>query len=187
MAQSDGLSQPSWLNDAFVQKVIKNDLNIEPGQYELKSFVVSNASGKNENYMGQLARAHVVIEREGVSEELSYIIKFPPEDEALMGEFNAFPKEIEMYEKIVPGFEAILKEAGLDVKLGPTCYGIFEEAGKSVIVMEDLVKAKYTVLDRVVGLDATHAKLAVEKLALFHAASIIYYEKVSFTQASLLP
>jgi hypothetical protein len=55
----------------------------------------------------------------------------------------------------------------------------FETEPYEIIVLDDLSGFGYVLKDRKVGIDLEHAKLVLSKLAKFHAASAIQYEKVS--------
>jgi thiamine kinase-like enzyme len=54
----------------------------------------------------------------------------------------------------------------------------FETEPYEIIVLDDLSGSGYVLNDRKVGIDLEHAKLVLCKLAKFHAASAIQYEKV---------
>ena len=46
------------------------------------------------------------------------------------------------------------------------------------IVMDDIGAVGFKTADRMVGLDQAHVDLVLEKLAQFHAASAVHFEKV---------
>lgn len=49
-----------------------------------------------------------------------------------------------------------------------------------VIVLSDLQEEGYRMQNRFEGLDLEHAKITLQKLAQWHAASIYYKEKVGY-------
>ncbi len=55
----------------------------------------------------------------------------------------------------------------------------FETEPYEILVLDDLSGFGYMMKDRKMGIDLEHAKLVLSKLAKFHAASAIQYEKVS--------
>lgn len=82
-------------------------------------------------------------------------------------ESQVFEKEKLMYETILPAIETI---AG--TTFAPKCFYIQEE-GSKLLVFNDLRDLGYTMCDRMKGMDFDHCKLLVEKLAVFHASSMI--------------
>jgi Ecdysteroid kinase-like family len=53
------------------------------------------------------------------------------------------------------------------------------DAPNEVIFLEDLTDQAYAVVDPSVGLNRAQAKQAMEKLAFFHAASVLMLNKVN--------
>lgn len=170
----------TWLNKAFLTKVVQNQFLWDVNEFHVESFDVSRASDKGDNYLGTLLRVKTVIVKGGETLEEFYIVKTSAGDgnmsEAISTLFGAYPKEKEVYGKILPAFEAIWKDVGIDVTFGPKCFGVFEDP-VDIIVLEDLKQGGFTIGNRCVGLDLDHALLAVEKVSKFHAASLIYLEK----------
>ncbi|XP_055691184.1 uncharacterized protein LOC129794457 [Lutzomyia longipalpis] len=110
---------------------------------------------------------------------MALIVKMLPDTE-IMGDltdkFNAFPKEILLYAKIIPALEEIWMKAGYPVEFGPKMYFTAENP-KSVIVMDDLKALGYKMVPRQMGLSLEEGKTVLAKLAKFHAASVIYYDQ----------
>uniref|UniRef100_A0A336MPH4 CSON004997 protein n=1 Tax=Culicoides sonorensis TaxID=179676 RepID=A0A336MPH4_CULSO len=171
-----------WLNRSFLQKIVKNQFSCNENDFTIESFEVSRASGKGDNYLGTLLRVKVVIfqVKDKKTVEQFYIVKTSAGDgnmsEEISSQLNAYPKEMEVYGKILPAFEAIWKEHGIEMTFGPKCFGIFHEP-VDIIVLEDLSQDGFSIGNRCIGLDLNHALLVVEKLAQFHATSVIYSEK----------
>lgn len=55
-----------------------------------------------------------------------------------------------------------------------------------LILMEDLNLGGYKAANRLVGLDYDHVKLTIAKLAKFHAASVVYVEKVRLSKFGVI-
>lgn len=124
-----------------------------------------------------MIRSTIVIEVNNERQSLSYIVKCflsSVYDEALTRESDAFPKEMKMYSEILPQFEKIYEEAGIEIKFGPKCFLVANEPCE-LIVMEDLVD--FSMVDRKKGFDEDHVKLGLDWMAKFHAASFLYCEK----------
>lgn len=101
----------------------------------------------------------------------------PPNDPQaeLKKSMAAFPKEVEMYEKLVPQFEQAFHEIGVDTEFSPKCWKTMNDP--QLLIMEDLTTRKFKNIDRLKGMDMEHTKLVLTKLAQFHAASACIYEK----------
>lgn len=179
-ADDSTLPAVSWLNDHFLKQFIEKGLYYQPDEFVLQKFEASYASKKPDNYMGVLVRVKLTIGKIGTEEEkeLQLVFKTNPDEETLAEDFSAFPKEVEMYQTLLPAFEGLLKEAGVEVQLAPSCYGVHQENERTIIAMEDLKQDGFTMLDRVAMLDLDHGLLVVERLAQLHAASVLYKEQV---------
>lgn len=167
----------SKLNKDFFKTVVHNHKKWQLTDFEIESVDLTNASG--DGYVGVLLRAKVIVKRNSTKEMYSYIIKAPTggvldeESAKMLGDAD---KELKMYSKIVPAFESIWKRAGENINFIPTCYGVFHNP-MTCIVMKDLSAEKYIVKSKPKGLDLTHALLVMERIAKFHAASVIYQQE----------
>jgi hypothetical protein len=142
--------------------------------------LLSPATGKNENYMSVLYRAVIKIEVIETKERknVDVIIKALLTTIKEIKEFGVFPRERFMYDDILSSFEKIwLDKAGEVVEFGPRSIK-FETDPYEIIVLDDLKADKYKMLDRKVGLNMTETKMILTKLAKFHAASAVRYQKV---------
>lgn len=100
----------------------------------------------------------------------SFIIKVDLADQTTKNEldaFNIFKREITFYDEILPEIQKIIETE----KLCAACYKT--NANPRYLIFEDLRSLGYSNYNRILGLPSKHATLAVEKLALFHAASAI--------------
>lgn len=169
-----------WLNKHFLAEIVQNEFQWSSNEFNVDSFDVTPASAKGENYLGTLLRVKVYITKDKESISRYYVIKTAAGDgncsEEVANQFGVYPKEMEMYETVLPAFTAIWKEAGFDVAFGPKCFGIYRDP-VDIIVLEDLKQSGFVMKDRLVGFDMSHTNLVVERLAQFHATSIIYLEK----------
>lgn len=89
---------------------------------------------------------------------------------------NLFPKEMEIYQSVLPKFEALYQEAGREITLSPKCIFIDEISENITIIMEDLARRKFKNVNRLEGLDMQHMHHGLSKLAEFHAASVVWNE-----------
>ena len=93
--------------------------------------------------------------------------------EALLSDLDVFNKEIMVYEHILP-------------KLNETCFFPYAKCLLTssidkckLIVFDDLKVQNYHMANRQAGLDFIHAKLVIENIAKFHAASYILAQSVN--------
>lgn len=185
MAASKCAKYPEWLNNEFFSGVVKKS---DKCDREAKILNISSANDKGENYSSVMLRAEVEISPNSDNScgIRKYIVKLDPEgiSQQVLNQFNVFPKEIAVYDSLIPKFEEIYRTAiNEEVKLGPKCLltSTSDEQG-NVLVLEDLCDQGYRTVDRQKGLDLNHAQLALSSLAKFHAASAVYYQDVSLRQ-----
>lgn len=82
-----------------------------------------------------------------------------------------------MYSTYLPAFEKLYRDAGHSMELVPKCLEIGEIEGNLYFIFEDLAIQGYLSADRTKGLDMTHMRLSLQKLAEFHAASVVYQDR----------
>ena len=87
-----------------------------------------------------------------------------------------YQKEEEIYQKILPKFEKLYKDAGKDIQFAPKSYTFDRDIGVDYVLLEDLCAKKYKNANRIEGLDMEHLQNVLIKLAEFHAASACYVE-----------
>lgn len=118
---------------------------------------------------------------DGFTEQKSYIMKTMLDNDkggTFINTLNLFPKEKLMYETILPQLEALYVENGSKVKFAPKCHWIEDKSGRITLVLEDLLTKKFRNVNRLKGFDMIHMKRVLEKLAEFHAASVVLQERI---------
>ncbi|EDS39359.1 CHKov1 [Culex quinquefasciatus] len=175
---SDYLNLPGWFRREFFNDVVEKKLHLRNGNYYITKLEVSIATSKGDNYGSVMYRCKINVENKANNsgESFSVIVKTRPT--GMAAEFsdalNPFAKEIEMYEKLIPAFEALYLDKDAGVEIGPRCLKTCETVPSDVIVMEDLRSVRYKPVKRQDGLDQEHTERILEKLAQFHAASAVY-------------
>lgn len=168
------------VSDSFFVDIVANKLNIGKDEFKVRLVLLSPATGNNENYISVLYRAKIKIEILQTKEKKSVdvIVKALITTLEEVKAFGVFPRESFVYENLVVSFEKIwLDEAGEKIEFGPKCIKI-DTNPYEVIVLDDLKAANYNILDRKIGLNLPQTKLILSKLAKFHAASAVRYQKV---------
>lgn len=179
--QSDSFLNSDTIRDEFFIGIVEKKLKIPRDEFKLRLVLLSPATGKNENYVSVLYRAKVKIEMLETKERkvVDVIIKALLTTMPEMKEFSVFPRERFVYEDILASFEKIwLDRAGVEIKFGPRSV-LFETDPYEIIVLDDLKAEKYEMMDRKAGLNLAQTKILLTKLAKFHAASTIRYQKVN--------
>lgn len=165
------------MNEALFAKVVENHLQLDHAEYKFISIKSEPATKAGDNYMAVLMRSKIVIQSKyGDEKTLRYIAKalIANEFNEALGEgLKAFPKEQKMYSEIIPAFEKLYADIGINADFGPKCYHTTNDP-TPIIVMEDL--SDYVMVEKSLGFDQDHVELSLSKLAMFHAASMVYYD-----------
>lgn len=180
-AASKSFLNSDVINDEFFIEIVERKLNYPRDQFKLRLVFIAPATGKNENYASVVYRAKISVEIINSNEKklVDVIIKALISTMEELKEFAIFEREIVMYRDAISSFEDIyLEKTGENVNFGPKCIKILCEPFE-VIVLDDLKAEGYEMADRKVGVGIKEAKLIMKKLAKFHAASAIRYQKVS--------
>ncbi|XP_044016777.1 uncharacterized protein LOC122858134 [Aphidius gifuensis] len=161
-------------------------------------FIIENCEIKDfllpgENYGSKIVSVHVIIRRTKLSnnEDIWLIAKLPPTLQIQREIFNSpftFSKEYFMYKKILPHYKQLNISNGKNnlYDIGADFYGArlslnsdVEFDDNAAILLENLKIKNYYSVDRKLGCDLLHAKLAIKKLAEFHAFGLATKEKHS--------
>lgn len=188
-----------WLSNDFVEKVLQ-DFHEDPSIH-VDKMLIRLCSAKGDNYASSMYRMHVEFnsdklvslnffcykklltilfnQSQGAS-QASLIIKTMCQNELALEKLGADNydvqrKEMDMYFRVLPAIKKILKSIGEDTNIFPNTMSIDE--ANDIIIMEDLMEKNYVMPNRVKRLDLVHVKMAMRKLALFHAASIVMHEE----------
>ncbi|KAM7343125.1 uncharacterized protein ACRADG_010267 [Cochliomyia hominivorax] len=170
---------PSWLTkDYFVEFLKQNHTNFK----QLDTLTVKAATKSGENYASNLLRLKIeVLKNDNSVENLFYIIKLPlPSGESETVDFlwSLFPKEITVYCEILPRFEKLYKQLGLNIKFAPKYFQLRQtlDMDPNTILLEDLSEQGFSLQNRFEGLNFEYTKKVLKKLAEFHAVSARYVE-----------
>lgn len=160
---------------------------------KLISFTVNDAVGKAENFCSNIARISATF-FSGSEETQYFIVKSSMEVgdfDTLNDEMSYFPKEILIYDEILPAAAKLLLSIGDSTQIAPRwecryidtvvlhwiivaiwfyrCFAAGEKL--NYLIFEDLTSDGFETIDRAKGLDYTHLQLAVSSLAKWHATT----------------
>ncbi|XP_017488034.1 PREDICTED: uncharacterized protein LOC108376340 [Rhagoletis zephyria] len=172
------LDIPKWINVKYFEKILhKEDENFQ----KILKLAVIPATPPGENYTSLMMRILMDIElKDGYTQQKAYIVKTTLDDDkggTLINALNLFPKEKLMYERILPELEQLYHDLDKKVKFAANCQWIEQKSSRTTIVLEDLNTKKFRNINRLQGFDMLHMKRVLEKLAEFHAATVMWHEK----------
>lgn len=178
--QSNLFLNSDAVSDEFFIDIVEKKLNLNRDKFKIRLVLLSPATGKNENFVSVVYRAKIKIEilETKSRESIDVIVKALLSVMKELKEFSVFPRERFVYENVLSSYEKIwLDRGGEEILFGPRSIK-FETDPYEIIVLTDLKAENYEMLDRQVGLNMAQSKLLLTKLAKFHAASVIRYQKV---------
>lgn len=114
MFSKNELDTPEWLNEQFLQKVLKD----HKSKKSVKVNKVNISTSPEAHFASIIFKIDVRYECEGTGkgERSNFILKTVPVEEGVKKDFlknsSAFPTEMRMYEEIIPKMEAILRDKG---------------------------------------------------------------------------
>ncbi|XP_017845498.1 uncharacterized protein LOC108602007 [Drosophila busckii] len=167
------MSATDWLTHAYVEQKLREYLKDEELQLEQLHSMPATAAG--ENYASVMTRINVTYkDKEQQSKADTFLIKttFADKDPAahIFGQYGIYVREMNMYELVLPKLAKIIREElGDERNLFASTVDVDRE--RNSIIFEDMSQAAYSVVDRLHQVDLEHAKLVLEKLAIFHASA----------------
>lgn len=175
--QSTTIGIPELLDKVFFKNALENGLHEHT--IVIKQMEFSSGSGDGENYLSQIYRVLVKYTKTAGqvdADEISVIVKVMPQVEGIdfIDEMNIFNKEKWILLEMLPQFEMLLKLQ--DIQFAPRCY-YTTNSPRQTLVLEDMDPLGFQMVNREIGLDERHAKLALKKLAQFHATSMVFAKK----------
>ncbi|KAG5678867.1 hypothetical protein PVAND_008498 [Polypedilum vanderplanki] len=166
------------LNDEFFTDIVEKKLKVSRETFKINLIIVSEATGKNENYASSVYRVKIKIKLNESQEikNIDVILKVSIENSE-NDEYKVFPRERFVYEEILSNFEKIwFEKSGEKIQFGPQ--GLkFTTDPYEIIVLDDLKANGYVMLDRKVGLNVQQTKILLSKIAKFHSLSALRYQK----------
>lgn len=167
---------PEWLNEDFFLNILRT--TEKDPSIILTSFNMRPAIAKGEHYASCMYRVKISYAGKSAQKPISFVVKASFEDEFINGtlnEYDIYKQEMKMYKNYLPIFKKYLSKINEESDISPNTFYINFE--NDVIVFEDLAEKGYRMADRTDGLDMTHAKMVIEKMAKLHAASLVYNTK----------
>ena len=142
---------------------IKSIINIP----SIKDIKLSEGCSGGDNFSSKVYRI-LIKSSDGDHSLIAKCISYEGE-RAFLGTMDIHGKEIFFYKEVLPQMQVVL---GDNLFLAPKYFYSKGEPEK-IIIIEDLLVKGYQIADRVTGLNFDEAKIVLEKLAGFHAASAV--------------
>uniref|UniRef100_A0A336MJB6 CSON013154 protein n=1 Tax=Culicoides sonorensis TaxID=179676 RepID=A0A336MJB6_CULSO len=169
---------PSFLTKEYLQNILQKYENDKTVQ--IQEFHCSPAVAAGNNYASMLLRVKIKYTKSGYNLEKSIIVKSAVADSEMaksIEEYGIYQREISMYDKILPKFHKLIESIDDNEKLFSPV--IHVDSKTSTLIFEDLKKTGFTIADRLNGVDQNHVNLVIQKIAKFHACSMVLMESSS--------
>lgn len=169
---------PLWLDANFFERILQ--AKFKNSSVKVKSVKIEPCGDDGKGgFLSQLLRVLVNYRMNSTNDDESFVLKLATIDKVAVEKLgpsghNVQNKEINFFELIAPQMEKVLKRLG-DENVIVKVVAVDREY--DVIVFEDLKRKSFDMPSLTEGLEAGPVKIALEKIAKFHAASIILNEK----------
>lgn len=166
------LAAGSWITEEFLQGLISQ--HEKSDQIKVIEKSVTPAVGFGNNYMSMLHRAIVKFCENGNNQKEQHLIikQFPSSQigQKFVEELKLFDREIFIYTDILPKMSEIYKRFNNEPFLAPISY---PSPIENVLIMEDLKRKGYKMVNRQEQLPFDHCVEALKSLALLHVLSVV--------------
>ncbi|XP_055382980.1 uncharacterized protein LOC129613087 [Condylostylus longicornis] len=164
-----------WLGKTYLEKILSAHEN-QPAS--VISFSKKIGTDKCENFASviNLINAEYTTENSKEIKKISLITKTKTSDELvaeIVENLNVFERETHVYVVLLKEFEEMLNSVGISTTFAPRY--IYVDEG--IIVMENLKEKGYALQDIKSGLNFQQCLTLINKLAQFHACSMVLYAK----------
>lgn len=169
---------PQWLDANFFENILRK--NLRNTSVKVENLKIEPCAGEKDGFLSTLYRVHVNFWMNSKNEFESFVVKMVTNQEFALDKigakgFDVQNKEMKFFEIIAPQMEKVLKriDGGKDVFVKVVAV----DRKQDVIVFEDLKQGGFVMPEKSTGLDEKQIKLALTKLAMFHAASLVLQGK----------
>ncbi|XP_037817354.1 uncharacterized protein LOC119607484 [Lucilia sericata] len=179
MTTTNNNDTPEYLTKEYVERILKKyfqDITLKVLDME-----IAPATAKGESFCSIMTRVKISykIEREKVAKRVNFIVKSTYENNpylsGVLRQYDVYNTEMQMYETVLPQLQQMLYEIGDTDQL--CARTIHVDYDHDVIIFEDLTERKFTMANRLEGMDETHMKLCLRKLAKMHATAAVLNER----------
>uniref|UniRef100_A0A182RVY1 CHK domain-containing protein n=1 Tax=Anopheles funestus TaxID=62324 RepID=A0A182RVY1_ANOFN len=168
-------AETKFVNSLFLTNLIQSQYG--ESEVKIKAYDVEPASVDINDPYARSSMNRILIKytsKENANDAvITFVAKIQPTEGLLVEQFkkaDVFEKEILMYKSILPSMVTMISQLGSVIELAPQLI-YSSETPSDLVVLEDLTARGYSVENQTLGLSYEQSKMAVEKLAFFHAAS----------------
>ncbi|XP_040160853.1 uncharacterized protein LOC120898712 [Anopheles arabiensis] len=168
-------AETKFVNSLFLTNLIQTQYG--ETEVKIKAYDVEPASADINDPYARSSMNRILIKytsKENPTETvITFVAKIKPTEGLLVEQFkkaDVFEKEILMYKSVLPSMVTMIAKLGSVIELAPQLI-YSSETPSDLVVLEDLTARGYSVENQTLGLSYEQSKMAVEKLAFFHAAS----------------
>ncbi|XP_062556228.1 uncharacterized protein LOC134221062 [Armigeres subalbatus] len=173
--------ETKFVNSLFLTNLIQSQFG--ESEIKIKAYDVEPATAEiNDPYARSSMNRILVkyVSRENpVENAITFVAKIKPVEGQLAEEFkksDVFDKEIFAYKNVLPKLVTVISKLGGAVELAPQLI-YSSDVPSNLMVLEDLTVRGYSVENQQLGLNLEQSKMAIEKLAFFHAASAVLIDE----------
>lgn len=171
------LSYPEWLNAGYFGKILASHYKNTSIKTEK---IKVEPCGAADGFLSTLYRVHVDYKMNSGDHSKSFVVKTMSNEEMAIEKvgangYDVQNKEMMFFEVIAPQIEKILRKIDDDDHVIPKA--VLVDRKHEAIIFEDLQAFNFIMADRTNGMDESHFDISLDKLAKFHAASLIIHEK----------
>lgn len=167
---------PDFLTSGYFESILRK--HNRDDKLKVHSLQVGPCGAAGDAFASTMYRVEVTASQKHLPDlkHGSFIVKMLPtlqlaRDKLGSGSYNVHEKEMEFFQNVFPELRRILETSNECKNIIPKAIAVDRVRG--VLILEDLARKHFMMADRKVGLDLNHLKLALSKLAKFHAASMI--------------
>ncbi|XP_065371987.1 uncharacterized protein LOC135963907 [Calliphora vicina] len=168
-------SVPKWIGAKLFEQLLEETVE---NYKNIKEFIVKPGIAAGENYASVLLKVEIEVElKDSTTASQCFMLKVNHDNEQIgemMKDYDVFDIEKCMYDKILPAFEKLYADVGVEVNFGAKSYDL--PIKEQYILLENLCPRGFKNANRLEGLDLEHTKCVLEKLAQWHAASAVLAE-----------
>lgn len=169
-------SFPAWINKDYFQAILSSRYKNSSVEVQTVRVEPCGAGG----FISTLLRVQVGYVISSEQRHESFIVKTSTKDEFALAKvgsegYDVQHKEMLFFEMISERIEKTWKCINENETLVPQVLAV--DRDHNAIILEDLTAKDFSTIDRMEGLDDAHTRLALKKLAKFHAASIVIQQK----------
>ncbi|KAK3868493.1 hypothetical protein Pcinc_026118 [Petrolisthes cinctipes] len=174
----------SLITEQHVKSALRKDKGDEA---QLLTWNINNFTKKGDNLATVVTSVVIDYHLGSETHQTSYIIKLNPcITSAFTDSFTnmVFEKEVNFYEEILPDLNHMLKNAGQELLRMPELFHSSLEENKELIILKDLRRRGFVMVEKFKGQDEAHVMLALKELSRLHASSILLQAKAPDTNLS---